>query len=253
MAIVQKGAFPGSVIRGDNESLYGITYSGGNFSCAMTGCGTVFKIDRKGVQTVVHAFGGSGDGQNPRDGLVLDSSGNVYGTTSNGGAYGGFYGYGTVFKLSATGHESVKYSFQGGADGAYPDGGLYRDAEGNLYGTTSEGGAYDYGTIFKITALGEHIVLYSFPGGDYGANPYGGMSMDRQGNIYGTTYSGGSQNFGTIFKLDASGNETVLHNFGKEGDGVHPSGLIIDASGNLYGTTYQGGKYNYGSVFELVP
>jgi uncharacterized repeat protein (TIGR03803 family) len=95
--------------------------------------------------------------------------------------------------------------------------------------------------------------LYSFPGGGSGANPYGDVNLDQQGNIFGTTYSGGSHNFGTIFKLDASGNETVLHNFGEEKDGVHPSGLIIDASGNLYGTTYQGGAYNYGSVFEVVP
>jgi uncharacterized repeat protein (TIGR03803 family) len=147
----------------------------------------------------------------------------------------------------------VVYSFDGAANGAYPNGGLVRDAEGNLYGTTYQGGAYNYGTIFKITALGQFSVLYSFPGAASGANPYADLNLDQQGNIYGTTYSGGSHNFATIFKLDASGNETVLHNFGKEGEGVHPSGLIIDASGSLYGTTYQGGKYNYGSVFELAP
>jgi uncharacterized repeat protein (TIGR03803 family) len=145
------------------------------------------------------------------------------------------------------------YSFDGAANGAYPNGGLVQDAEGNLYGTTYQGGAYNYGTIFKITALGQFSVLYSFPGGAAGANPYANLNLDQQGNIYGTTNSGGAPNFGTIFKLNASGNETLLHNFGKEGDGAHPSGLIIDASGNLYGTTYQGGKYNYGSVFELVP
>jgi len=109
-----------------------------------------------------------------------------------------------------------------------------------------------YGTIFKITALGQITVLYSFPGGVSGANPYAALNLDQQGNIFGITYTGGSHNFGIIFRLDSSGNETVLHNFGQEG-GVHPSGLVIDASGNLYGTTYQGGKYNYGSVFEVVP
>jgi uncharacterized repeat protein (TIGR03803 family) len=147
----------------------------------------------------------------------------------------------------------VEYSFDGAANGAYPNGGLVRDAEGNLYGTTYQGGAYNYGTIFTLTALGQFTVLYSFPGSEAGANPYADLNLDQQGNIFGITYTGGSHSFGTIFKLDPNGNETVLHNFGKERDGVHPSGLIIDASGILYGTTYQGGAYNYGSIFELVP
>jgi uncharacterized repeat protein (TIGR03803 family) len=243
-----QGAYPGGVIPGKNGSLYGITYAGGDFSCALTGCGTVFKINHDGNLTLLHAFGGA-DGQNPNAGLVLDAFNNSYGTTQ----YGGAYGRGTVFQVTSYGNETVVYSFDGGANGAYPNGGLVRDAAGNLYGTTYQGGAYNYGTIFKINTLGQFSVLYSFPGGASGANPYASLNLDQQGNIYGTTYSGGSQNFGTIFKLDASGNETVLHNFGKEGDGVHPSGLIIDASRNLYGTTYQGGKYNYGSAFELVP
>ena len=243
-----KGAYPGGVIPGKHGSIYGITYAGGDFSCALTGCGTVFKINHQGDLTLLHAFGGL-DGQNPNVGLVLDAFDNAYGTTE----YGGAYGRGTVFKVTAAGQESVEYSFDGGANGAYPNGGLVRDAEGNLYGTTYQGGAYNYGTIFKITASGQFIVLYSFPGGGSGANPYANLNLDQQGNIIGITYSGGSHNFGTIFKLDTSGNEMVFHNFGEEGDGVHPSGLIIDAIGNLYGTTYQGGKYNYGSVFELVP
>jgi uncharacterized repeat protein (TIGR03803 family) len=91
-----------------------------------------------------------------------------YGTT----VFGGAYGYGTVFKLAATGHESVKYSFNGAANGSEPYGGLYRDAEGNLYGTTSQGGVYNYGIVFKVTALGKHVVLHSFRGGVYGAYPY---------------------------------------------------------------------------------
>lgn len=242
------GAYPGGVLRGNNGSLYGTTYAGGDYSCDLTGCGTVFKINRKGVQTFVHAFGGI-DGQSPNAGLVLDESGNVYGTTQ----YGGAYGWGAVFKVTAAGQESVEYSFDGGADGAYPNGGLIQDAEGNLYGTAYQGGAYNCGTIFKITASGQFTVLYSFPGGVTGANPYADLNLDQQGNIFGLTYTGGAHNFGTIFKLDASGNENVLHNFGREGDGVHPSSLIIDASGNLYGTTYQRGKYNFGSVFEVVP
>ena len=243
-----KGALPGGVIPGKNGSIYGITYSGGNYSCNITACGTVFKINQYGDLTLLHAFGGA-DGYYPNAGLVLDESGKVDGTTMWGGAYG----RGTVFRVTSGGTETVEYSFEGGADGEYPDGGLVQDADGNLYGTAYQGGAYNYGTVFKITASGEFTVLYSFPGGVSGGNPYTDLNLDPQGNIFGVTYTGGTHNFGIIFKLNANGDEKVLHNFGEEGDGVHPSGLIIDANGNLYGTTYQGGKYNYGSVFELVP
>jgi len=243
-----KGTFPGGVIPRKNGTLYGTTYAGGNFSCDITGCGTVFKINRDGDLTLLHAFGGA-DGYYPNAGLVLDESGNIYGTTQWGGAYG----RGAVFKVTPAGNETVVYSFDGGADGAYPNGGSIRDAEGNLYGTANQGGAYNYGTIFKITALGQFTVLYSFPGGVSGANPYADLNLDQQGNIFGVTDAGGAHNFGIVFKLDANGNETVLHSFGEEKDGVHPSGLTIDARGNLYGTTYQGGKNNYGSVFEVVP
>jgi uncharacterized repeat protein (TIGR03803 family) len=240
------GTYPGGVVPGRNGTLFGITYAGGNFSCNITGCGTVFKINRDGDLTLLHAFGGA-DGYYPNTGLVLNGSGNVYGTT----IWGGAFGRGVVFKVTAAGQETVEYSFTGGADGEYPNGGLVQDAAGNLYGTANQGGAYNYGTIFKITASGEFTVLYSFPGGESGANPYADLTLDQQGNIFGVTAAGGAHNFGTIFKLDASGDEKVLHSFGEEGDGVHPSGLIIDASGNLYGTTYQSGEHNYGSVFEV--
>jgi len=243
-----KGTFPGGVTPNKSGTLYGITYAGGNFSCNITGCGTVFKIGPKGLLTLLHAFGGA-DGDYPNAGLVLDAPGNVYGTTM----YGGAYGHGAVFKVTSAGNETVEYSFDGGADGAYPNGGLVQDAAGNLYGTAYQGGADNDGTIFKITASGQFTVLYSFPGGVSGANPYAALNLDPQGNIFGVTEAGGAHNFGVVFKLQASGNETVLHSFGEEADGVHPSGLVIDASGNLYGTTYQGGKHNYGSVFEVVP
>ena len=243
-----QGTFPGGVTPGKNGTLYGITYAGGNFSCNTTGCGTVFKINSHGHLTLLHAFGGA-DGEAPNAGLVLDASNNSYGTTM----YGGAYGHGAVFKVTSAGNETVVYSFDGGADGTYPDGGLVRDAAGNLYGTAYQGGAYNYGTIYKITPSGQFTVLYNLPGGVSGANPYATLDLDPQGNLYGVTNAGGAHNFGIVFKLDASGNETVLHSFGEEAEGVHPSGLTIDASGNLYGTTYQGGKHDYGSVFEVVP
>lgn len=141
-----KGAYPGGVIPSKDGSMYGITYAGGNYSCEITGCGTVFKINHYGDLTLLHAFGGGdGDGQTPNAGLVLDESGNVYGTTMWGGADG----RGVVFKMTSGGNETVEYSFQGAADGEYPNGGLVRDAEGNLYGTAYQGGASNDGTISK--------------------------------------------------------------------------------------------------------
>ena len=207
------------------------------------------------TETVLYSFcyqSGCADGTDPYAGLVMDSKGNLYGTTVKGGAYG----YGAVFTFSASGVETVLHSFgsQSG-DGTYPYGGLVIGKNGNLYGTTQEGGAYSQGTVFKISRKGAETVLYSFgsQSGD-GARPFAGLIMDKQGNLYGTTAHGGGNNYGTVFKLSASGVETVLHSFGSQsGDGAYPwGGLIMDKQGNLYGTTGGGGAYvYYGTVFGL--
>lgn len=244
-----KGTFPGGVISDDHGNLYGVTFAGGDFSCELTGCGVVFGIDNKDAQTVLHAFAGAGDGETPNGPMVRDASGNLYGATTFGGAYG----YGTVFEVTASGEESVKYSFDGAADGSEPYGGLYLDREGSLYGTTSQGGAYGYGTVFEVSAVGNYMVVYSFRGGADGATPYAAVIKDREGNLFGSTYQGGLHNYGTIFKIDVSGKETLLHSFSGEGDGAYPSAVTGGANGNLYGTAYQGGAYNYGTVFQLVP
>lgn len=240
------GAYPGAVIRGKNNDLYGITFVGGNFNCYPTGCGTMFKLDPQGVGTVVHEFGEVADGVFPNAGLVRDAAGNIYGTTS----FGGLYGYGMIFKVGPGGQETILYNFRGGADGTAPSG-ISRDAKGNLYGTTALGGASNFGTVFKFTTAGQHIVLHSFSGLD-GALPYSTVALDEQGNIYGSTYQGGLHNKGTVFTVDANGNEKVLHNFRGKADGKYPLGIIRDSSGTLYGTTYQGGTYNYGVVFQLT-
>jgi len=147
----------------------------------------------------------------------------------------------------------VLYSFTGGADGAYPQAGLVLDAQNNLYGTTTGGGASAAGTVFKVDASGQETVLYSFTGGADGASPYGGVVLDGQGNLYGTTYGGGASGAGTVFKLDTSGNETVLHSFANSPDGANPrAGVVLDAQGNLYGTTSGGGdSYGEGTVFMV--
>jgi uncharacterized repeat protein (TIGR03803 family) len=153
---------------------------------------------------------------------------------------------------------TVLHRFTSSPDGAYPYAGLVRDAAGNLYGTTYEGGSSDlrdgvsgYGTVFKLDTSGTETVLHRFTSSPDGAYPYAGLVRDAAGNLYGTTSEGGSSDYGTVFKLDTSGNETVLHNF-TGGDGSYPyAGLVRDATGNLYGTTLYGGASGVGTVFKL--
>ena len=208
------------------------------------------------------------DGKWPSAGLIQDAAGNLYGTTSEGGANGG----GTVFKVDSAGTETVLYSFCSVAnctDGVMPFAGLIHDAAGNLYGTTWFGGAnftansnYGGGTVFKVDSTGKETVLYSFcsVGANCtdGADPFG-LIQSTAGNLYGTTEGGGANNRGTVFKVDSTGHETVLYSFcsvvnanGVCTDGAFPfAGLIRDAAGNLYGTTNAGGVNNDGTVFKV--
>jgi len=241
------------LVRDAAGNLYGTTLRGG--SCGGGGtCGTVFKVDKSGKETVLHMFMRHGDGTYPDAGLLLDATGNLYGTTPTGGSATtcGNSGCGTVFKVDTSGTESVLYNFVGPPDGADPEAGLIRDAMGNLYGTTAGGGAAGYGTVFKIDASGTETVLYSFTGPPDGAYPYAGLAMDASGNLYGTTREGGTGQCtqpgngvgcGTIFKLDTTGTESVLYSFAGPPDGGNPyAGLIMDAKGNLYGATSEGGS-----------
>lgn len=235
-------------------NLYGTTYYGG--VC----CGIVFKLDTSSNETVLHSFTGGSDGGGPLAGLIMDAAGNLYGTTFGGGAFGN----GTVFKLDPSGNETVLYSFTGGSDGSFPSAALIMDAIGNLYGTTAGGGSAGSactlacGTVFKLDTSGNETVLHSFTGGTDGSDPTAGLIMDAAGNLYGTTFTGGLGGiYGTVFKLDSSGNETVLHRFTGGSDGASPAGaLVMDAAGNLYGTTsdlnVQTAGHN-GTVFKLDP
>ena len=231
-------------------NLYGTTIVAGAYKA-----GTVFKLDPSGNETVLHSFNGS-DGCEPFAGLIMDAQGNLYGTT----IFCGAYGWGTVFKLDPSGNVKVLHSFNG-SDGAVPYASLLMDAAGNLYGTTYAGGsssntcAYGIGcgTVFKLDSSGNETVLYRFTGGSDGAEPFAGLHMDAAGNLYGATVYGGAYGYGTVFKLDPSGKETVLHSF-RGSDGRYPgAGVIVDAGGDLYGTTYQGGAYGSGTVFKLDP
>jgi uncharacterized repeat protein (TIGR03803 family) len=249
------------LVRNATGDLFGTTtYYGGAFLW-----GAVFKVTKARKETVLYSFTGGTDGGYPIGGLVQDKAGNLYGTTVDGGkGTGCYYGCGTVFKVDTADEETVLYNFTGGRDGASPGAGLVPDAEGNLYGTTYQGGSSTCnngsgsgcGTVFKVTKAGKEAVLYSFTGGTDGAYPYAGLIRDANCNLFGSTSQGGDLNCappygcGTVFKLSKSGKKTVLHAFTGGVDGGGPSSLVRDAKGNLYGAS-GGGTYSHGMVFKL--
>lgn len=253
------------LVRDAAGNLYGTTYDGGTLEKGQCehGCGSVFKLDKTGKLIVLHHFTGGTDGGQPQAGLVRDSMGNLYGTTTMGGDLSCGYGRGCglVFKVDQNGKQTVLHAFSEPPDGARPSGELIRDKAGNFYGVTESGGSFSYGTVFKFDSSGKETILYSFQGVSSGEYPVGRLARDGDGNLYGTTNSGGDVSCylcGVVFKIDKAGQETVLHTFTGNPDGAYPfSGVTRDAAGNLYGTTYAGGgsagcyTLGCGSVFEV--
>jgi len=240
-------------------NLYGTTESGGT-----SNCGTVFKIDTGGNESVLHGFACSpNDGADPKAALTLDSNGNLYGTTYTGGTAG----FGTAFELDTTNTETVLYNFTGGADGANPFGGLTLDPSGILYGTAENGGKKSNGpylggpwldrpygcckgVLYALNGGGLQV-LYTFTGGNDGGSPAASLVLSN-GILYGTTLIGGPGHRGTAFSVTiATGSETVLHGFtGKSDGGIPGAGLLLNNAGVLYGTAATGGRFQYGTVFQ---
>jgi uncharacterized repeat protein (TIGR03803 family) len=306
------GSSPDWLVQGPDGNLYGTTQMGGSEND-----GTIFRATTSGQLTTLFNFTGSGAGSQPYFGLVVDSAGNFYGVTGNGGTkrqgsvfqvtsagkvslvysfcqqtkctdganpqggvvvgtdsnlYGATYTggthsnvycddqgvsipCGTVFKLTPAGELTTLYDFcalANCADGANPNG-VIQGTDGNFYGTTSNGGAYDVGTVFKLTPAGKLTVLHSFAGSPTdGTNPFANVCEGSDGNFYGTTASGGQGTYGTIFKVTSGGTYTLLHSFeGSDGQGPFDS-LIQGTDGKFYGTTYGGGAYSYGVIFNIT-
>jgi uncharacterized repeat protein (TIGR03803 family) len=267
-------SFATPLVSGASYSIRVQSHSLGQACSVNSGAGTVLAANvasvtvtcMPGSESILYSFGPSSgtDGQGPIAALTMDSAGNLYGTAGSGGANG----TGAVFKVTLSGTETFLYSFgpTSGTDAQDPsEGGLIMDSAGNFYGTTYYGGTNGTGAVFKITRLGAESVLYSFgpSTGIDGRYPIAGLIMDSAGNFYGTTTYGGTNDTGTVFKITASGTESVLYSFGPSTgiDGQTPTaGLIMDSAGNLYGTTRYGGANGNGTlgsgtgtVFKITP
>ncbi len=248
-------------------SLYGVTYDGGVNGCnngGNHGCGTVYRLSKSGskwIETVLHEFklNNPNDGKYPFAGVTLDSEGNIYGTTYGGGMQRN----GTIFRLSSGSYkETVLRELNGAGNGCRIESGVVLDSAGNLYGTASYCGANNEGTVYQLKHSGSNygfkvILQFNGPNGVFPYERSGHLAVDSAGNVYGTAYEGGAQQFGfgTVFKLAAgSFLYTDLYNFLSKGlDGDAPKGGVsFDSRGNLYGTTFQGGVYGQGTVWRIA-
>jgi uncharacterized repeat protein (TIGR03803 family) len=253
------------LIADSSGNFYGTTDTGGQY-----GEGTVYELSPNGMggwtQTVLHNFQDNGaDGINPLSTLTFDSAGNLYGTTYQGGAHN----YGTVYELSPSGGtwtETILHNFNIVdlvGDGALPQSGVIFNSSGDIIGATYAGGSHGYGMIYKLTPNGDGTwsksSIHYFGEGTDGASPNSNLIADAQGNLYGTTFAGGSYGVGTVYELSPNGsggyNETVLHNFVLGSDGTNPvqSALVFDPNGVLYGTCSLGGGHGYGTAYKLTP
>jgi uncharacterized repeat protein (TIGR03803 family) len=241
----------GSLVRDGSGNLYGTTYSGGS-----SDLGTVFKVktDGTGFELLYSFLGRPNDGSQPLAALVLDGSGNLYGTTTFGGSPSDA---GSVFKVKTDGTGfQILHAFTGSAsDGSNPAAALILDGSGNLYGTTVNGGSSNFGSVFKVRTDGTGFqILHLFAGANDGANSSASLILDGPGDLYGTTVNGGGSSMGTVFNVKTDGTGfRVLYSFaGGPDDGANPSAsLILNGSGNLYGTTQAGGLSNAGTVFKV--
>jgi uncharacterized repeat protein (TIGR03803 family) len=275
------GSLPkGKLVLDVHGNLYGTTNTGGS-----TGAGTIFElspsISGQWTENILYNFCSQpdcSDGASPSAGLIFDQAGNLYGTTVQGGLSGNDCCFGTVFELSppalpgGSWTEEVLWRFGGGVtgDGAYPDAKLVFDPAGDLYGTASSGGSYGAGAVFELMPIGNgewnETVLYSFCASGHGSctdggGPKAGVTFDKSGNLYGTTYAGGEGHRGAVYELSPNSNgqwtETVLHAFGLNASGPL-SAIDLDDSGNLYGTANYGGlgaqecNQSCGGVFKLT-
>jgi len=252
------------LVRDSEGNFYGSTGNGGgNQDC--DGCGTVFEFspgsDGTWTETIIYSFSGGRDGQGPYGPMAIDAEGNLYGMTTSSGVYG----YGTAYKLALSNGiwtETTLFDFTLDATGGSVSqiSGIAVDPSGNLFATAPYAGGNQVGILYELKPTAgywNYSVVHTFTGAGDGGFPFGGLTTDKAGNVYGTTIYGGIYEYGTVYKFvpgkAGRWNETVLHSFTNGYDGSIPWGVILDSSGNLYGTAGEGGANNNGVVFEITP
>ena len=250
--IIPLGSFNGTngngpeagVVLDSSGNAFGTTYGGG-----LNGTGAVFEVVHGTTSiTPLASFIGT-NGEYPRGGVAINAAGDIFGTTTSGGAH---YD-GAVFEIahgttSVTPLASFNYT-----NGEYPQGDLTLDSSGNLFGTTEYGGASGYGTVFEIANGSTAISTVASFNNSNGAYPQAGVTIDPNGNLFGTTYQGGTSNQGTVFEIAHGTNSiTTLATFNTSNGKYPEAGVTLDSSGDLFGTTYQGGANSDGTVFEIV-
>jgi uncharacterized repeat protein (TIGR03803 family) len=243
----------GALTQAKNGNFYGTTHTNGAHTY-----GTVFEMTPEGTLVTLHSFDQT-DGSSPKAGLVLGPEGNFYGATTLGGSNVS----GTIFEITPGGKLTTLHSFARHKDGAEPVAPLVLGKDGNYYGTTSQGGPHDGGTVFKITPGGALTTFYAFCAQISnnicvdGNTPTGALVQGVNGSFYGTTNLGGMHDAGAIFEITPAGKLTTLYSFASEGENSNGSqpyaGLVLASNGNFYGTTEGGGAYNRGTVFEMTP
>jgi uncharacterized repeat protein (TIGR03803 family) len=247
----------GNLIQASDGNLYGTAPRGG-----ANGDGAIFKVTLSGQESILYSFNANAnDGYSPGSGVIQASDGSLYGTTPGNGPNINA-SFGTVFKVSLSGQETLVYTFLGQtvSDGEVPEAGLIQGADGNFYGTTSEGGSGLSGTAFKLTPGGVETVLSNFnaggPASVNGYSPITSLIQASDGNLYGINNLGGAHNAdGTVFQLTPQGLTNLVYAFGAStGDGANSQANLIQATdGNFYGTTHAGGAYGYGTIFRITP
>ena len=264
------GAYPsGALVIDSAGNLFGTTEHGGAYNG-----GTVFELSPGlggWTETILHNFGNGTDGMFPTSGLTINSTGDLFGTTINGGsntkcAYSGtISSCGTAFGLSPKSgggwNYAVIHNFGHAGDAYFPSSAITLDSSSNLYGECALGGQHGEGLLYELS-LGSRgwteTIIHQWGSGTDGSYPYGNLTFDLAGNLYGTTsQSGVKGNMGTVFEFVPNGTQWIeqrQYYFGINTDGQFPfSGVVVDASGNVYGTTHNGGSQGYGIVYKLTP
>lgn len=231
----------------------GVFIGAAGFGGYFASCGTIYELTPAGITTVLYNFGCGWYDQSGPNGVLLGSDGNYYGTNYGSWFYGPQTQVGTIWRLTPSGTLTTLYTFTGGTDGGHPRSTPVLATDGNFYGDTHDGGASGCGVIYRITAAGDYSVIYSFTGGADGCAPVAALIQGKDGNVYGSTTTGGASGNGTLFSITSTGTLTTLHSFTGGIDGSSVYGALVEGEpGTFFGVAEGGGENRVGTVFKLT-